>query len=284
VEYIKLYAVGLNTLIKSISRSRIHNTTPSEFYSLLQEILEGVYSNSDKFYRYGRSEKTISVGQWWVISDTLKDIAQLPLADEVEKFIVNYLQNNPTSTLPTIDTVVCDTFQGLFTPDYTLIKACIESYCQPESIKSGYPRIRTQDLPEVRHLGIMAMRSSLSMIGLSLGFSIVDQQPLVWRDPDSDLVYIFYILTTAAFGNIVFSNPYPASQSFIVIPGGRSRLTKFKLRHNTRLRNAVDSGWRFLKFRHIRRLVNAPIVNRENFIEQFEIDPLSEDDPQLRLL
>jgi hypothetical protein len=122
------------------------------------------------------------------------------------------------------------------------------------------------------------------MLGITLGFSSEDEQPLIWRESNGDVAYVYYILSTAAFGNIIFSNPYPPTQSFIVMPGGRSRLTQYKLKHNARLRKEVDTGWRFLKFRHIRRLVDAPIINRDNLIEQLEIDPLSEDDPQLRLL
>jgi hypothetical protein len=133
-------------------------------------------------------------------------------------------------------------------------------------------------------MGIMSMRSSLTMIGISLGFSIDDQQPLIWREPNGELVYVFYILTTAAFGRIVFTNPFPAKRSFIVMPGSRSHLTTYKLKHNPRLGKEIETGWRFLKFRHIRRLVDAPVINRENLIEQLEIDPLSEDDPQMRLL
>jgi hypothetical protein len=285
VEYIQLCAAGLKPLINS--PTEIHGATsisPADKYNLYQEAIEGVFSTSGNYIRYGSSEKRLNVGQWWVSDDNLDFIQQTPLVDKVEKFIVQYLQEYTFCTLPVLDKAVCESFQGLFTPDYNLVKECLESYSDSDSVKSGYPRIRTQDRPEVRHMGIMAIRSSLAMLGITLGFSSEDEQPLIWRESNGDVAYVYYILSTAAFGNIIFSNPYPPTQSFIVMPGGRSRLTQYKLKHNARLRKEVDTGWRFLKFRHIRRLVDAPIINRDNLIEQLEIDPLSEDDPQLRLL
>ena len=284
VEYIQLCAAGLFPLMKNHSGIFDAELSTAEKYNFFHEKLESVFSVSKAYKRYGSSEKSLSVGQWWVTDDDPDIIQQIPLADRVEEFIIQYLQENTFSTLPTLDKVVCDSFRGLFTPDYNFIKECLESYCDPDSIKSGYAKIRTQDLPEVRQIGVMSMRSSLKMIGISLGFSIENEQPIIWREISGELAYVFYILTNAAFGRIIFTNPFPAKHSFIVIPGSRSHLTTYKLKHNSRLRIETETGWRFLKFRHIRRLVDAQVINRENLIEQLEIDPLSEDDPQLRLL
>lgn len=128
------------------------------------------------------------------------------------------------------------------------------------------------------------MRSSLAMIGASLDFTIDDDIPLIWRESGGDPVYVFYVLSSAAFGNTPYTNPFQSSQSFIILPGGRSQLTTYKLKHNSRLRQEIETGWRFLKFRHLRRLVDVPLIDRDNLIEQLELDPLSEADPQMRLL
>ena len=48
----------------------------------------------------------------------------------------------------------------------------------------------------------------------------------------------------------------------------------YKLRRNILLRRAVDKGWRFLKFRHIRRLLEDPLLRPETLDERFGLDPL----------
>ena len=130
----------------------------------------------------------------------------------------------------------------------------------------------------------MSMRSALTYIGESLNFTIDDDIPLIWRGSSGDPEFVFYILSTAAIGNIPFSNPYQTSKSVIILPGSRSQLITYKLKHNSRLRQEIETGWRFLKFRHLRRLMDAPLIDHDNLLEQLELDPLSESDPQMRLL
>jgi hypothetical protein len=58
----------------------------------------------------------------------------------------------------------------------------------------------------------------------------------------------------------------------------------FKLRRDPRLRQAIEAGWRFLKFRHARLLAESPSLARENLDEQLALDPLTETQEQMRLL
>jgi hypothetical protein len=62
--------------------------------------------------------------------------------------------------------------------------------------------------------------------------------------------------------------------SWIVLPGGRAALVGYKLKRNVLLRRAVSKGWRFLKFRHIRRLLEDPYLRPENLDERMGLDPL----------
>lgn len=284
VEYIQLYTAGLITLLNNQICSFQSDQIPADMYTDIHDTLENEFSFNRAYKRYGGSKKSLNVGQWWLADDYTENIQQIPLADRVEKYIVQYLQLHSNHTLPALDKAVCDSFNGLYTPDFNLVKICLESYCDPDPQNANSMQIRTQDLPEVRQLDIMSMRSSLAMIGASLNFTIDDDIPLVWRDSSGDPVYVFYIFSSAAFGNIPYTNPFKASQSFIILPGGRSQLTTYKLEHNSRLSQEIKSGWRFLKFRHLRRLGDTPFIDQDNLVEQLELDPLSESDPQMRLL
>jgi hypothetical protein len=58
-----------------------------------------------------------------------------------------------------------------------------------------------------------------------------------------------------------------------VLPGSRSNLLAFKQHENPLLDLAVKRGWRFLKFRHLRSLVDNLLLTRETFSMQVNTDP-----------
>ena len=51
-----------------------------------------------------------------------------------------------------------------------------------------------------------------------------------------------------------------------------------------RLCDPAQGGWRFIKFRHLRWLVDNPLLSRDNLDELLAIDPLTYSTTQLRLL
>jgi len=69
----------------------------------------------------------------------------------------------------------------------------------------------------------------------------------------------------------------------IVLPGGRANLVAFKLQRDPRLRQAVEEGWRFVKYRQVRWLAENPALSIESLDEFLAQDSLTYDAPQLRL-
>ncbi len=282
VDYINLHAIGLKTLLNSYDVSQL-NLIPSDIYEKFQDILIGVFSNRNIFKRFDGSEKSLNIGKWWLTEEYLHKNQITPLSDKIENFIVQHLQKEVTCTITSLDKVVCDEFQGLFTPDFNLVNACINSYCENEVI-NNLRQIREQDLPDAREMDILSIIKSLIMMGESLHFTVEDDFPIIWCNPTNEVAYVFYILASATFGELISTNPYPASQSIIALPGGRAQLCTYKLKNNPLLRQQFECGWRFLKFRHIRSIASSPLIEWINFEEQLAIDPLSEADPQMRLL
>jgi hypothetical protein len=63
----------------------------------------------------------------------------------------------------------------------------------------------------------------------------------------------------------------------VVIPGGRAGLIDYKLERDPRLRAAVTQGeWMFLKFRHVRRLLEEPMLDRADLHTVLSRDPIVE--------
>jgi hypothetical protein len=55
----------------------------------------------------------------------------------------------------------------------------------------------------------------------------------------------------------------------------------YKLRHDPRL---SETGWQFLKFRHIRQIADMPGLTPENWEEKLSLDPLTVESAQMRML
>ena len=84
----------------------------------------------------------------------------------------------------------------------------------------------------------------------------------------------------------------------IIIPGGRANLVAYKLRRDPRLKRLCQveafpqpignenrlTGWRFLKARHLRWLVDNAGQIQQPFDELLRLDPLTFTAPQMRLL
>ena len=70
----------------------------------------------------------------------------------------------------------------------------------------------------------------------------------------------------------------------MVLPGGRASLVEYKMRRNWLLRKAVENGWRFLKFRHVRRMLDDALLTRESLEARLGLDPLGVPGDQIAFL
>ena len=293
--YVHLHAAALSALAQSQALSRSPKASPPDVLGLAQNAFQQAFSYRAGFSRYGGSEHSLDVGQWWLKEpDQHNDI---PLADRVEMALVRTLQKRGSLTLDELDAALCAIFPGLFTPNLELVATCLESYGEPEDPSSLAWRLRPPDTPKARRADLVAMQDVLSHLGQSLGFvtslagsSASDSPtpagltPLVWQDADSEVNYAFYILASAVFGKIVTTPQYSPHKSLIVYPGSRAGLLMFKLHNDPRLNQAVEAGWRFVKFRLVRRLAEDPRLNRANLDAQLDQDPFNNKDPQMQLL
>lgn len=311
-EYLTLHAAALTKLAernafprKSGAGAESHSApegepSPAELYSQLQNILKEVFNFRGGFRRFDGSEVSLEVGSWW-----LRDEADLPvsLADQIEIAIAKYLQSNIVCKIAELDSYLCALFPGLNTPNPELILHCLYSYGEEEPVGGGQWRIRPQDQLEARRAEIEKTEKMLFSLAERLGFSVQkssetgDPEPHsearitnIWRDPQNFSRYAFSIISSAVIGEIVRQKgsltpkPQQRFRHVIVLPGGRANLVAFKLSKNACLNKEIEQGWIFLKYRHLRRLIENPLLTAENLIEQLDLDPLTYTATQMRLL
>lgn len=258
---------------------------PIEIQAEMTVIFERAFTYRNGFLRLGGSDKSLDVGQWW-IRDPMSGSKQIktPLADRIETEIFQYLRQNPGSSYIEIDHYICSVFPGLLTPSSEFVHVCITSYAEQKPENQDLWYLRQEDDPLVRKDNIVSIQAALATIAQRLGFISQLDHALKWFDEKGELVLAFYVIATAVFGEIVQTNPYPENQSVLVIPASRANIALLKLKRNAYLNQKIAAGWRFLKFRHVYRMHDNPLLNRESFDHQFTADPLQDVALQMRLL
>jgi hypothetical protein len=293
-DYLSLHTAALEAAcqIKALS-----GATPGEAISAIQNALTKAFTYAQGFARYGGSEHSLDVGQWWLRRDphSSSEAFNLPLADRAEMAAVRFLSRSPGCTTLEVKAAVYEELPGLLTPDADLVRAILESY--GESVSAGEStempgeeeiglrwRLRASDAPQARSADIKAISAILAEIGKRLGFAVDGDAPQNWRDPSGEVRYAVYISASTVFGKILSQASAPAAQIILALPGGRASLAAFKLSANPDLSRHLSSGWQLVKFRHIRRLAEDESLSAANLDDKLQLDPLTKDQPQMSLL
>lgn len=277
--YIQIHGSALTALAAS-HHLPISIESPVESISKTNAIMEEAFTYDSGFERISGSEKSLDVGFWWLQNPSN---INLPLADRVEMELVRYLIKHPGTTTLDVAKHIYTCFPGLLTPDSELIQVCLDSYGNEDPPDSGRWKIRVSDLPSARRYDLENITILLKQVAHNLGYQVEDQTPLSWRNTQGEIRFVCYSIVSGVIGEILLNRDYPPDKSLLVLPGGRSNLVIYKLAHNPRLQQAVDEGWRFIKFRQVRWLAKNPVMNEETLNEQLAKDPLRYDIPQMPL-
>jgi hypothetical protein len=292
--YLGLHAAGLEAVCKA---DVITGLSTGEAMSLVQNAFLKAFTYANGFARYGGSEHSLDVGQWWLRQDphfSSRPVI-LPLADRAEMAAVRVLSKTPGCTFLELEMAVCAELTGLMTPDTDLLRAILESYGEKiiqdepstlliEEEGSQYWHLQASDAPQARTADIKAIAGILTRIGARLGFQVEGDTPQNWRNSEGDIQYSIYISASTVFGKILSQADVPAAKKILALPGSRSPLAAYKLSANPDLSRHLSSGWSFIKFRHIRRLAEDESLSIANLDDKLQLDPLTKDQPQMSLL
>jgi hypothetical protein len=279
--FLSMNTAALIRIIMNQGLTRDLQTSSADEYSRIHQLIETTFSFQHGFIRYGGGEKTPDSASIWhqeIINPTAM------LSDRVEVEVLQLMSERPQINHHQIDQSICEIFPGMMTPTSELINICIESYSSKKYLEKEKIILREQDDPKSRNLELLAIRMAIRDLGNQLGYSAQGDSPIIWGDAEEDVCLVFFISSSARIGEIVFNSSYPPDKSIIVLPGARANLIVYKLRNNLYLNQIIESGWRFLKFRHLRHLLESPSLKRENIDTLLALDPLTESPAQMRLL
>jgi hypothetical protein len=273
----QLQLAGLGELSK---RTQLGSeiSDPGELATETRSTFEVGLTFRGSFTRFGSSEQSLETGLWWLLDPAS---ARSPLADRVEIAVVRYLLRRPGHSLDEVDRMLCKIFPGLLTPPRSLAEAILKSYGEE---KDGRWSIASADQPKSRRADLRDMRTGLKLLGERLGYQIVDASPVEWRNGNERVQFSFFPIASALLGDVFLKSTTSPGKSLILLPGRRASLALYKIERDPRFKQAIADGWRFIKFRHLRRLAENKSLTNESFVELLELDPLTLEQAQAPLL
>jgi hypothetical protein len=211
---------------------------------------------------------------WWIAAP--EDVAP-PLCDRVEVVAHEVLQEALALTEDGYNARVYARFSGSLTPSAELVAACLRAYGSEPA--PGYWQLRPEDLPDARLAERQAIVEHLLALGRRLGYHAEAWMPFdaAWFD-EGQARAVFLVHWQAMVGEALALNDRTVgARPYLVIPGGRAALVSYKLAHNPLWQRTVDdSGWWFIKYRHVRKLVDQPEVDEYTLRTIVGLDPIVE--------
>jgi hypothetical protein len=275
---------------------------PGEPFIQTQNALRETISYRGGFLRFGSGEN-LENSLFWIKKEAI-DADRPPISpygDRLEMAVVNALVHHSAITTADIESEILPEFPGLLTPEKIWIQMILESYGTQDSGDTSTWHIRMEDIPENRHKDLARLKENLARLANLIGYAQSGDFPLLWKDNRSVIQYWLYPIASAIFTNLVLGKTSiplsPADQSIIVLPGGRANLVLYKIRRDPRLAQVClvqesdqlssqteKRGWRFLKSRHVRWLLDNYSLLQQPLEKLIERDPLTFSAPQIRLL
>lgn len=268
VPYLHLHAAGLIALAENSCLSR----SGQDLRSLLSDAAAAIQSalragENLAHYETGKHH-SLESGLWRL---PIGQEQATPLPDRVEREVVRFLIRRPDSSRLEIERHLYSLFPSLLTPSRALVQAVLDSYALETN---GRWRLRPEDAPAARRTELQQMSALLETMGARLAYDVTCLQPniILWQ-ANGQVAYAFYLTASAIVGDFFIRTPYPPEKCLLVLPGGRAGLLAYKLRRDPALRQA-SVGWRFVKYRLLRALADAPLLSRETWEEQVTSDPI----------
>lgn len=273
-EYLDMTCAALLGIDQRIQVSAdLPNTT------FLQQV-KAAFSNPTIFRHFGPGEQTLESGQW-MLHHPPEGIVSF--SDRIEESVVSILSAGTAITLPELEDQVRERIFPIFHPIQEYLMHLIDSYTEEETPGSNHWIIKVNEHPALRSSDQKTIRGMLSSLGRQFGLTVSHaDQSIEWSDGSGSLLYRFHILANARFSHLVSAREVSSFTKVLVLPGSRSNLVAYKRRLNPWLDEQLDD-WHLIKYRHISRLVENPMLTREVFDLLLDNDPAEYQPLQMQL-
>jgi hypothetical protein len=275
-----LYALSQKNLMKAPGEpaEKSPASQAAGTYTHIRQLMVDLLAPTGRLVRYQGGKSSIEIGKWWPKNPAGGTPA---LADQVETAIVQQLQNAGETGYFELDSLLCAQFPGLLTPDQPLVSTILTSYAEKRG--DGRYFLKENDSTAKRRTDIAEIAGLLVELGQRMGYQVRQGNEIVWQQAQGRTDLVFYLIASANLGRILDGAKHPPEQGIIVLPGGRAEVVLFKRERDPRLDQRLKDGWRFLKYRHVRRMAASSTLSPDNMASYLTLDPLTQDATQIPL-
>lgn len=270
VSFLSLFThIGLSLYSDGLLRGQ-PQAQPNGTLNELEDQIEDVLRDEFHFERFYPGQ-TIDTGLFWL---TEPPALYTPLIDRVEQNILENLQQFHQISNDELVKLVYESIRGLFTPDQETLDAIIQSYADLVTERSPTWVLRANESMAERARDIQEVCGLLERMANQLKYSrILSSESIVWKDEQGHQIYTFFPSNTAIITPYLLRHASLPGLKLIVMPGSRANLLSYKLKRDPNLQSLVTNDWHFVKFRHLRNLIDNPLLSRELFASQIVGDP-----------
>jgi hypothetical protein len=270
-QYLPLHAASLAALAEGRLLANGERSIQSENLTILQNSFGKVFKGPLIVRCERQPSANIETGWWWLAKAWQE--GDLALSDKVEVELVKWLIRHPGQSFAAIEAAMFKIFPGLQTPAEELILECLESYAASSGSDPPLWQIRPSEVPPVRRADLETIRRGLERLANRLGYRSEGEIPIAWKS-NFQVEYLLFPLVSAIIGkHVLKTQSLPAERCLLVVPGSRINLILYKMNHNPLLAEAVAGGWRVMKFRQLRQMLEQPNLTPSMFEDLVEGDP-----------
>lgn len=250
---------------------------PPNYTGKLQNTISLVFNNNPRLVRYDTTSENLESGYWGL--ETLPQNAA-SLTDKLEQFIYKQLEAHQNIPEAELVSAVYRQFPGLQTPPMSTIYEILQSYanCQePDPLWSQ----KLEEYAASRAKDIQAIQTVLARLAKAFGLKSQSFDSRTdWLDQQGT-IKLRLIVQSHANLYLSLTNPlFDPNQTYIIHPGSRSNLIKYKINQDPQLESLLNQGWRFGKFRRVRESLNKLELNYESWLDFIAADAPEWEKPQ----
>jgi hypothetical protein len=238
---------------------------------LLQQ-MRASFSNPAVFSHYGPGEQTLESGLW-SLRNFMPGVESL--TDRVEEQVIRILASGYPVTPLEVERRIREELRPIFTPLREYIRHILESYGEEDQSGSGRWLVRVHEHPALRDSDMKTICGMTDTLGRRLGFHIRQHENCVdWLEGEGGVVrYEFHIISHTRISSILSAPAQNTAIRSVVLPGSRANLLTYKLKNNPLLQEQMNEGWHVVKFRHIYRLAENPMLTTDSLQLWLDSDP-----------
>lgn len=281
-EYIELHTAAMTALADENTFPPTIQQLTFEKSSEIHGALNALLADNTFLRRLDATAQDPESGLWWLAQ---ADAQQNPLADRLEVELRSWLLNETHIADEKLYHRVNQRFSGYLTPPVDLIRMIMHSYADLEPA-SGAWILKSSETELSRDADLQKMREIVARLGESFKVRQEGEYPINWylHTGREEPIYKLYIFSTAIIDRKAIGSGSSDYETVFILPGSRAGLLKFKLERDPYLRELLDNGFHFLKYRTLRSIALRADLTLDLWKLLIDTDPLSlEENTQLSM-